>query len=552
MKKLLKKMVTMGLTAAMAVSAMSIGAFADENDAVYTLIGEDGNEIVYTQADLDAGHWNVDALGKESPYVYEEFPMNVGKFVNDYGELQLELRYMKTVDEGDSAAVTLTEMDTEEDVFTTQNLDGVIYTDALKMNTDYLLTLSETFDGETTEYMQVVSTYYAEAEMPEYVTSAVYDSDCTILVGDVEDLRNSEKVDENGDTYIDSDMKRYDKVSATDFNAYRMNLPANAVYKIFTRDENDNRYTGFISTYENSGTPLIYMPDINVYSWETYNTPQTYSDPGLTITASMVKNAEKTDMSMFRDHTVLVRNSYSPYDVYSFDMPGNADVDNTKFSWQMHFDNYATVETWALYENSTTPVKYATYTKVKDKNLEMYMSAFGNNPRNIVTGYIVIYFPNISVGRGTICIQPDDGAYYPSDDVTGSSYEAYHDTSSLTSMPLTEHTLYDGRDVDCFFINYKSSTTQKYGARLNNICTKACSGTRSHTSKVMEIAHYINQTAYFYTTAVPDDIITALPGTQPYITFSVSLDQQKFIYVYNSDSNVTYSNEYKLFYNKKK
>ncbi len=63
----LRKIITMGLAAIMAVSAMSISAFAVDDDVVYTLIGEDGNKIVYTQADIDAGHWDVDALGKDSP-----------------------------------------------------------------------------------------------------------------------------------------------------------------------------------------------------------------------------------------------------------------------------------------------------------------------------------------------------------------------------------------------------------------------------------------------------------------------------------------------------
>lgn len=531
MKKL-KKLLTMALAAAMTVSAMSISIFAEEDDAVYTLIGENGNEIVYTQADIDEGHWDVDALGKESPYLYESFPMKVDKFVNDFSELQLELRYLKSLDENSTATVTVIDLDNEESVYTSQNLDGVFYSNELEINKTYALTLSETFDGETSEYSKIITTYYEEAEMPGYITSAVYDSDCTVLVGDVEDLRNSEKVDENGEEYIDTNQKRYVKVAANDFISYRSSLDNNAVYRIYTKDENENRYTGFISTYSNSNTPSIYMPSMDVLSVEEFYAPAALSDANLTITAAMVQSAPKTDISMYRDHCVSVRSSTAQYKVYSFTVP-DVDPDDDWFRWQMHFDNQATVEMW-LYDSDTNTLTKSSpvHTGVKNVDNISCMRTFGTACNYGDTVYLVIYFPNVSWGTGTICIEPDDT--FPSDAVSGSAYVAYNNSNSLTEMdPAQQFTLYDRRDVDCFYINYKSTTSQRYRVKLlNNVETND----NRKTSKVLEIAYYKNQTDYFYTGTNPDDITTVPIGSSQAITATASLNKQAFAYVYTNSS----------------
>ncbi len=60
MKKLFKKIVTMGIAAVMAVSAMSLSAFAEEenhNDAVASFLAADGVSRIYlTQEDIDNGN----------------------------------------------------------------------------------------------------------------------------------------------------------------------------------------------------------------------------------------------------------------------------------------------------------------------------------------------------------------------------------------------------------------------------------------------------------------------------------------------------------------
>lgn len=71
----LKKFITLGLAAVMATSAIGINAIAadSDNEIVYSYADENNNIINITQSDLDAEHWNKEALGDTAPAIYDEF-----------------------------------------------------------------------------------------------------------------------------------------------------------------------------------------------------------------------------------------------------------------------------------------------------------------------------------------------------------------------------------------------------------------------------------------------------------------------------------------------
>ena len=71
----------------MATSAIGINAIAadSDNEIVYSYADENNNIINITQSDLDAEHWNKEALGDTAPAIYENFPMNMTGYSNDVG-----------------------------------------------------------------------------------------------------------------------------------------------------------------------------------------------------------------------------------------------------------------------------------------------------------------------------------------------------------------------------------------------------------------------------------------------------------------------------------
>ena len=73
-----RKIMSTSIAATMLITSMGFGAVAENPDeAVYTFINEYGNTEVITQAQLDAEHWNKNALGDVIPGIYETFPMKM-------------------------------------------------------------------------------------------------------------------------------------------------------------------------------------------------------------------------------------------------------------------------------------------------------------------------------------------------------------------------------------------------------------------------------------------------------------------------------------------
>ena len=69
----------------MATSAIGINAIAadSDNEIVYSYADENNNIINITQSDLDAEHWNKEALGDTAPAIYENFSMKMTGYTND-------------------------------------------------------------------------------------------------------------------------------------------------------------------------------------------------------------------------------------------------------------------------------------------------------------------------------------------------------------------------------------------------------------------------------------------------------------------------------------
>lgn len=127
MKKF-KKLVSEVVSSCMVFSCLSMPAFAANqeplqevnlsDEIVYQIMDARTQEVTTTyQSDIDAGHWNVAALGEDSPVIFEEFPMRSTSSVSDYAELTVTFEYLKTLLGNDSATFTVINRQTNEEYF---------------------------------------------------------------------------------------------------------------------------------------------------------------------------------------------------------------------------------------------------------------------------------------------------------------------------------------------------------------------------------------------------------------------------------------------------
>lgn len=437
----IKKLIVTGIAAIMAVSAMSISAFAADNDVVYSLIGDDGNEIIYTQADIDAGHWNTTALGKESPYIYENFPMNIDKFVNDYGEMSVDLTYMKNI--SPTTSINLYDLYDEKVVYESKINISNIHIPALDINKIYILTLKE---GDK-EYKKIIQTAEMPAEMPEYILNNFGENN--VLIASTEDLKNIEHISDNGEIIIDNRINPYTIIKSNEFNSYCETLDSNTLYRIYTND-GLTQYAGFI---RGGNSKNIFDYSILVSDIDSLYTPSMLSTP------TSVNHDNAWEIG-FEDYSFKITDKTSNQSKFTSFMINLSDyplADISKYS-QYNFkttirgDVALGVYMWLVVDNKEYPLAVTAETGSSTRTITVNLKAskYGITAKSKVKVYGSVYFPTATTGYAVVTPELLQGY---EDDVTGSIWTALHDTSTPSAISnFNEFTMTGGLDVDVFYL----------------------------------------------------------------------------------------------------
>lgn len=462
----LKKFLTTTLAAVIAVSAMSISTFAEEqspdNSIVYSYIDENGNDVNITQAELDENHWNVDALGDVAPKIYEDFPMKITGFANDFAELSLKCVYMKKLDDMDNVNLKISTLD-DETVYNKQLTQGAFYTPNLEVGQLYNVVLTETENGNSVEYNKVVSVNKETADMPEYVTAETTDDTSIILVADTDVLKQGTTKDENGHIYIDGTVAKYDKIKAYDFYEYCQNLPKNKTYRIFTNSDNI-QYSGYIST--ENGVEM-YDLSIDMYNPEDLYNPMPLSLPS-DITGADIKN--ESEELYLRDSVFRLQEKNNNYKYVAYNVSVPQDYLNSsktgKFKFTITGTSKICAKIWRDTGRGIGTQPFRTMTSVNNDNtISMEIDTADYPSIKLVEFYVMIYFSSSVDGYGMINFESVSN--YP-DDVTGSIFNAYNGENIHSSLANTEYALTDIWDVDAFCIDYWGTADAVYAITIKN------------------------------------------------------------------------------------
>ncbi len=520
------KLISSLLAAAMASSMISISSIASDNDVVFSYI-DDGNEVNITQSELDAAHWDTEKLNGEIPIVFEDFPASIEDYVNEFSELSIYVKYMKS--NVDYATLEVTNIFTDDMIFSADITNKEVQIPNLPLGESYQFKITERIDGVEAVYNKLVNTITNTPAMPEYVTNHNTTSEQIVLVGNVADLKASEHDDGNGNIEIDGNAKRFEQVKACELGEHLNKLDNNAVYKLYTRDENDNTYLGYINT--NNDINDIYMPTIEVLDWDSANSAQLYSLGGITITASTILNASATNISQYKDYSFDLKDSSNRrYRVYKFEVPDVYDDGSMHFDFILNASGSTTFEVWLKKASNSTPVKRHTHTYSSGKtSANMVFKAF--NVQDAEAGdylYFVVYTSNSS-GYGYFSFRPSSDEY--NDDVCGSVYEVYSKMPASSVMNMDEVSYYytttDYRDVDTFYLNYKDTATKRIKFTLNNQRETS----DSQRTKYLETYILTPKDGDLPSIGNPGDVFEVAPNVSKGYKFDASYSNQYFMIV---------------------
>ena len=457
----LKKFITLGLAAVMATSAIGINAIAadSDNEIVYSYADENNNIINITQSDLDAEHWNKEALGDTAPAIYENFPMNMTGYSNDVAELYLDFEYMKNLKDMDSVHLEITKLSDDSLIYNEDLQQESFYSPQIFAGESYKVTLTETVDGNSKSYSKGVTANESEIDMPEYVTNPDTDDESIIMVGDIEDLKSG-KISTGNSISVDTNVAQYAHIKANEFKEYYSNLPSNKVYRIYTISNGDV-YSGYMSTEDDI---KFYDLTIDSCDWDSFYSPTLLSIPSYTTTD--IKNNAVDARYTEYCYQLSETSNNSKCKIFKVAMPDSFlnEKNPPVFRVVVKGQSKVTAKIWYSADNGTLN-SVVSRTSNNNTNTISYPLESLYNAKKSIYFYVMVYLTDEVSGYVSVSFEDVSGY---GDDVTGSAYEAYNGASSYTSMPNTEFTMTDSWDVDTFYIDYPGTKNCTYKIELRN------------------------------------------------------------------------------------
>lgn len=457
----LKKFITLGLAAVMATSAIGINAIAadSDNEIVYSYADENNNIINITQSDLDAEHWNKEALGDTAPAIYENFPMNMTGYSNDVAELYLDFEYMKNLKDMDSVHLEITKLSDDSLIYNEDLQQESFYSPQIFAGESYKVTLTETVDGNSKSYSKGVTANESEIDMPEYVTNPDTDYESIIMVGDIEDLKSG-KISTGNSISVDTNVAQYAHIKANEFKEYYSNLPSNKVYRIYTISNGDV-YSGYMSTEDDI---KFYDLTIDSCDWDSFYSPTLLSIPSYTTTD--IKNNAVDARYTEYCYKLSETSNNSKCKIFKVAMPDSFlnEKNPPVFRVVVKGQSKVTAKIWYSADNGTLN-SVVSRTSNNNTNTISYPLESLYNAKKSIYFYVMVYLTDEVSGYVSVSFEDVSGY---GDDVTGSAYEAYNGASSYTSMPNTEFTMTDSWDVDTFYIDYPGTKNCTYKIELRN------------------------------------------------------------------------------------
>ena len=457
----LKKFITLGLAAVMATSAIGINAIAadSDNEIVYSYADENNNIINITQSDLDAEHWNKEALGDTAPAIYENFPMNMTGYSNDVAELYLDFEYMKSLKDMDSVHLEITKLSDDSLIYNEDLQQESFYSPQIFAGESYKVTLTETVDGNSKSYSKGVTANESEIDMPEYVTNPDTDDESIIMVGDIEDLKSG-KISTGNSISVDTNVAQCAHIKANEFKEYYSNLPSNKVYRIYTISNGDV-YSGYMSTEDDI---KFYDLTIDSCDWDSFYSPTLLSIPSYTTTD--IKNNAVDARYTEYCYKLSETSNNSKCKIFKVAMPDSFlnEKNPPVFRVVVKGQSKVTAKIWYSADNGTLNSVVSRTSNNNTNTISNPLESLYNAKKSIYF-YVMVYLTDEVSGYVSVSFEDVSGY---GDDVTGSAYEAYNGASSYTSMPNTEFTMTDSWDVDTFYIDYPGTKNCTYKIELRN------------------------------------------------------------------------------------
>ncbi len=219
--------------------------------------------------------WNNSAVSTETTQIYEDFPVQLDKHVDNAANMTISFQYLKVLSGAEEAEVAVMDFGTKEVVFTADfSEEKYVYWENVGNDKTYGVFVSETANGSTTNHAAMLKTFYQETDFPvsflmdDFQVNGEISAEAeTIMLREAGLVVECEH-EEYEECVPQCSPKYYTQhIAQADFNTFYNTLAPNKLYEIQTNavvEGIPQNYGGFISTYENGKELGVFTRGYNI------------------------------------------------------------------------------------------------------------------------------------------------------------------------------------------------------------------------------------------------------------------------------------------------
>ncbi|HBL82416.1 MAG TPA: hypothetical protein DD391_07455 [Clostridiales bacterium] len=223
--------------------------------------------------------WDNTAVVSDAEHLFEEFPVQVDKIIDNAANMSISFHYLKTLPAGSEASVSVTDFSSGAEVFSSVfSASNHLVWENVEIDKTYGVVITEMAGGAASSYAAMLKTFNIAADFPvnftlgDFPVYSEYNASPSKIM-----LREAGLVVECNHAETEecvpacSPSFYTQHIPQSQFNTFYETLPANKLYQIQTNavvEGVQRNFNGFISTFENGEYLGVFTRSYGLYPME--------------------------------------------------------------------------------------------------------------------------------------------------------------------------------------------------------------------------------------------------------------------------------------------
>lgn len=290
--------------------------------------------------------WDNTAVVQDAEHLFEEFPVQVDKMIDNAANLSISFQYLKTLPSGSEASVSVTDFSSGAEVFSSGFASSArLEWEDVEIDKTYGVVVTETAGGTTSRYAAMLKTFNTAADFPVNFTLGDYPvyseysaSPSKIMLREAGLVVQCNHAETEECVPACSPSFYTQHIPQSQFNTFYGTLESDKLYQIQTNavvEGVQRNFNGFISTFEGGEYLGVFTRSYGLYTMEPSELEARLESGDVSSESDIQMMASESDFENAVSYEYY-ENSYGPL---------NEDMPEVIFKWVVPETGYYTIET---------------------------------------------------------------------------------------------------------------------------------------------------------------------------------------------------------------